>query len=42
MQKEPCQIINSPSWNISMFGKSKIDKIWNYEGLKIYKLLHEN
>lgn len=40
--KEPCQIINSPSWNISMFGKSKIDKIWNYEGLKIYKLIHEN
>ena len=26
--KEPCQIINSPSWNISMFGRAKIDKIW--------------
>ncbi|MCX7955583.1 MAG: glycosyltransferase family 39 protein [Patescibacteria group bacterium] len=39
--KEPCQIINSPSWNISMFGESKIDKIWNYEGLKIYKLVHK-
>ncbi|MGB9707270.1 MAG: ArnT family glycosyltransferase [Microgenomates group bacterium] len=39
--KEPCQIINSPSWNISMFGKAKIDKIWEYEGLKIYKLIHQ-
>ncbi len=39
--KEPCQIINSPSWNISMFGKAKIDKIWEYEGLKIYKLVHQ-
>lgn len=40
--QEPCQIINSPSWNISMFGKAKIDKIWKVEDLKIYKLIHEN
>ncbi len=40
--KEPCQIINSPSWNISMFGKAKIDTIWTVEGIKIYKLIHEN
>ena len=39
--KTPCQIINSPSWNISMFGPAKIDKIWDYEGLKIYKLVHK-
>lgn len=39
--KEPCQIINSPSWNISMFGPAKIDKIWEIEGIKIYKLIHE-
>lgn len=40
-QKQPCQVINSPSWNISMFGKAKIDKIWKFEGLYIYKLIHE-
>ncbi len=40
--KDPCQVINSPSWNISMFGKAKIDKIWKIEDLKIYKLIHEN
>ncbi|MBI3366324.1 glycosyltransferase family 39 protein [Candidatus Roizmanbacteria bacterium] len=40
--KEPCQVIKSASWNISMFGKSKIDKIWTVEGIKIYKLVHEN
>lgn len=38
--KEPCQIIDSPSWNISMFGKAKIDTIWTIEGIKIYKLIH--
>lgn len=40
--KEPCQIINSSSWNISMFGKAKIDTIWTIGGIKIYKLIHEN
>lgn len=39
--EEPCLVLNSPSWNISMFGKSKIDKIWEIEGVKIYRLLHE-
>jgi hypothetical protein len=38
--KEPCQVINSPSWNISMFGKAKVDTIWTVEGIKIYKLTH--
>lgn len=40
--KEPCQIIDSPSWNISMFGKAKIDTIWTVEGIKIYKLTRQN
>ena len=40
--KEPCQILDSPSWNISMFGKAKIDRIWNVEGIKIFKLVHNN
>jgi len=37
--KEPCQIINSPSWNISMFGKAKIADQWKVEDVKIYKLI---
>ncbi len=39
--KEPCEVINSPSWNISMFGRAKIDKIWGIDGIKIYRLVHE-
>ncbi len=38
--QDPCQIINSPSWNISMFGKAKIVKMWNVDGIKIFKLIH--
>ncbi|MFA6005467.1 MAG: hypothetical protein WC775_03185 [Patescibacteria group bacterium] len=38
--KEPCRIINSPSWNITMFGKSKIDTIWQINDIKVYKLIH--
>jgi 4-amino-4-deoxy-L-arabinose transferase-like glycosyltransferase len=37
--KEPCQVINSPSWNISMFGKAKIAAEWKVEDVKIYKLV---
>ncbi len=37
--KEPCQIIDSPSWNISMFGKAKIADQWKVEDVKIYKLV---
>lgn len=39
--QEPCQVLNSPSWNINMFGKAKIAKIWKVEDIKIYKLVHE-
>ena len=39
--QEPCQVLNSPSWNINMFGKAKIAKIWKIEDIKIYKLVHE-
>ncbi len=38
--QEPCEILNSPSWNISMFGPAKIDNIWDVDGIKIYKLIH--
>jgi hypothetical protein len=40
--KEPCSIIDSPSWNISMFGKAKIADQWEFERIKIYKLAHAN
>lgn len=38
--RQPCKILGSPSWNISMFGPAKIDKIWEIEGISIYRLLH--
>jgi 4-amino-4-deoxy-L-arabinose transferase-like glycosyltransferase len=38
---EPCLVLDSPSWNISMFGKAKIDKKWQYDDLKIYRLVHD-
>ncbi|MFH0772926.1 MAG: glycosyltransferase family 39 protein [bacterium] len=39
--KKPCQIINSNSWNIQMFGKARIDTMWNRDGITIYKLIHQ-
>ena len=41
-QEEPCLVLNSPSWNISMFGRPMIESQWEYEGLIIYKLIHES
>lgn len=38
--KEPCQVINSPSWNISMFGKAKVVGQWQVADVKIFKLAH--
>ena len=38
--REPCKILNSQSWNIDMFGKAKIDTMWEREGVKIYRLVH--
>jgi len=38
--KAPCLVIDSPSWNISMFGKTKIDTMWKVEDLQIFKLIH--
>ncbi|MCX6732318.1 MAG: glycosyltransferase family 39 protein [Candidatus Roizmanbacteria bacterium] len=39
--KKPCRIINSDSWNIQMFGKAKIDTMWEKDGVTIYKLIHQ-
>jgi len=39
--QEPCQVLESPSWNISMFGKTKVAKIWTIDGIKIYKMIHD-
>jgi 4-amino-4-deoxy-L-arabinose transferase-like glycosyltransferase len=35
-----CPVLNSPSWNISMFGKARIAKMWKTKSIKIFKLLH--
>ncbi len=35
-----CQPINHPQWEIAAFGWSKIDKEWEIEGIKIFKLSH--
>jgi len=39
--QEPCQVLESPSWDISMFGKTKVAKIWTIDGVKIYKMIHD-
>jgi len=39
-ENEPCMVLDSPSWNISMFGKAQIQDQWEVEGLKIFKLVH--
>ncbi len=39
--KKPCSIIDSPSWNINMFGSARVSYSWNIEGITIYKLVHE-
>ena len=39
--QKPCRVIQSPSWNISMFGRAKIATIWDVENIKIYKLVHD-
>ncbi len=38
-QKE-CDVLNDPQWQIAAFANKKVAKIWNIEGVKIYKLEH--
>lgn len=35
-----CQPINNPQWEIAAFGWAKIDKQWDINGIKIFKLIH--
>jgi len=35
-----CVISGNPQWQLSAFNNPKIDKIWNIEGIKIYKIVH--
>lgn len=37
----PCDVLHTQSWNINMFGKAKIDTMWESQGIKIFKLVHE-
>jgi 4-amino-4-deoxy-L-arabinose transferase-like glycosyltransferase len=36
----PCNIKQTKSWNITMFGDSKITNQWETQGVKIYRLEH--
>lgn len=35
-----CQPINNPEWGVAAFGWAKIDKEWEINGIKIFKLSH--
>lgn len=35
-----CRVLGNPQWQVASFKNAKIDKIWNTEGIKIYKLIH--
>ncbi len=35
-----CNPINHPEWSIAAFGWAKIDKEWEIDGIKVYKLIH--
>jgi hypothetical protein len=39
--EQPCLVLDSPSWNISIFGKAKIDTIETVDGVMIYRLIHD-
>lgn len=41
-EKEPCLVIDSPSWNISMFGPAQIADQWMVSNVTIYKLIHKS
>jgi len=35
-----CNPINNPEWGIAAFGWAKIDKEWEINGIKIFRLVH--
>ncbi len=35
-----CYPINHPEWGVAAFGWAEIDKEWEIDGIKIYKLIH--
>lgn len=35
-----CHPINNPEWGIAAFGWAKIDKQWEINGIKVYRLIH--
>lgn len=40
--EKDCSVLGNPQWQIASFKDGKIDKIWVTEGVKIYKLTHNN
>jgi 4-amino-4-deoxy-L-arabinose transferase-like glycosyltransferase len=35
-----CNPINNPEWSVASFGWAKIDKEWNVNEIKVYRLIH--
>ena len=35
-----CNPINNPEWSVAAFGWAKVDKEWEINGIKIFKLIH--
>jgi len=40
--EKDCQVLGNPQWQIASFKDAEVDKIWTVEGVKIYKLIHNN
>src|SRR3990167_2820626 len=38
--EKKCEVLGNPQWQIASFKDAKIDTIWTVEGVKIYKLIH--
>lgn len=38
--EDPCDPIYSPKYEIAAFGWTKVEKTWDFERIKIYKLIH--
>lgn len=36
-----CDLYNTKSWNVTMFGKFNIVKNWSVDGVMVYKLIHK-
>lgn len=40
--EKKCDVLGSGQWQIASFKNKRIAKIWTVEGVKIYKVIHQN